>query len=129
MALEPSEIFTASAMCFTEERLDKVINAGVLGVVHFFEYAKEKAEQDVEIPEMRSQWLSYFDNPDSDKNTAMLVDMVRGISAAKSIKEWMTKHHGISNPVAEKVFMTGNVWPKEVQPLEVKAHVVRPGGC
>ena len=122
MALEPSEIFTASAMCFTEERLNKVIDRGVLGVVHFFEYAKEKAEQDVEIPEMRSQWLGYFDNPDSDKNTAMLVDMVRGISAAKSIKEWMTKHHGISNPVAEKVFMTGNVWPKEVQPLEVKAH-------
>ena len=122
MALEPSEIFTASAMCFTEERLNKVIDRGVLGVVHFFEYAKEKAEQDVEIPEMRSQWLGYFDNPDSDKNTAMLVDMVRGISAAKSIKEWMAKHHGISNPVAEKVFMTGNVWPKEVQPLEVKAH-------
>ncbi len=122
MALEPSEIFTASAMCFTEERLNKVIDRGVLGVVHFFEYAKEKAEQDVEIPEMRSQWLGYFDNPDSDKNTAMLVDMVRGISAAKAVKEWMTKHHGISNPVAEKVFMTGNVWPKEVQPLEVKAH-------
>jgi len=122
VALEPSEIFTASAMCFTEERLNKVIDRGVLGVVHFFEYAKEKAEQDVEIPEMRSQWLGYFDNPDSDKNTAMLVDMVRGISAAKSIKEWMAKHHGISNPVAEKVFMTGNVWPKEVQPLEVKAH-------
>jgi len=122
VALEPSEIFTASAMCFTEERLNKVIDRGVLGVVHFFEYAKEKAEQDVEIPEMRSQWLGYFDNPDSDKNTAMLVDMVRGISAAKAVKEWMTKHHGISNPVAEKVFMTGNVWPKEVQPLEVKAH-------
>jgi len=122
MALEPSEIFTASAMCFTEQRLDKVINAGVLGVVHFFEYAKEKAEQDVEIPEMRSQWLTFFDNPDSSKNTAMLVDMVRGISAAKAIKEWMSSKHGISNPVAEKVFMTGNVWPKEVQPLEVKAH-------
>tara|TARA_R100000152_G_C6756567_1_gene180342 strand:+ start:39 stop:1403 length:1365 start_codon:yes stop_codon:yes gene_type:complete len=122
MALEPSEIFTASAMCFTEERLDKVINAGVLGVVHFFEYAKEKAEQDVEIPEMRSQWLDFFKDPDSDRNTAMLVDMVRGISAAKAVKEWMKAHHGISNPVAEKVFMTGNVWPKEVQPLEVKAH-------
>tara|TARA_B100000131_G_scaffold161580_1_gene156363 strand:+ start:1 stop:1155 length:1155 start_codon:yes stop_codon:yes gene_type:complete len=52
----------------------------------------------------------------------MLVDMVRGISAAKAVKEWMKAHHGISNPVAEKVFMTGNVWPKEVQPLEVKAH-------
>ena len=122
MALEPSEIFTASAMCFTEERLGKVIDRGVLGVVHFFEYAKEKAEQDVEIPEMRSQWLSYFDNPDSDRNTAMLVDMVRGISAAKAVKSWMKKHHGISNPVAEKVFMTGNTWPQEVQPLEVKAH-------
>tara|TARA_Y100001970_G_C14134643_1_gene803620 strand:- start:55 stop:1419 length:1365 start_codon:yes stop_codon:yes gene_type:complete len=122
MALEPSEIFTASAMCFTEERLNKVIDRGVLGVVHFFEYAKEKAEQDVEIPEMRSQWLDFFNNPDSDKNTAMLVDMVRGISAAKAVKEWMKAHHGISNPVAEKVFMTGNVWPKEVQPLEVKAH-------
>ena len=122
MALEPSEIFTASAMCFTEERLGKVIDRGVLGVVHFFEYAKEKAEQNVEIPEMRSQWLSYFDNPDSDRNTAMLVDMVRGISAAKAVKSWMKKHHGISNPVAEKVFMTGNTWPQEVQPLEVKAH-------
>jgi len=91
-------------------------------VVHFFEYAKEKAEQDVEIPEMRSQWLDFFKDPDSDRNTAMLVDMVRGISAAKAVKEWMKAHHGISNPVAEKVFMTGNVWPKEVQPLEVKAH-------
>ena len=122
MALEPSEIFTAAAMCFTEDRLDKVIDRGVLGVVHFFEYAKEKAEKNVEIPEMRSQWLEYFNNPDSDKNTAMLVDMVRGISAAKAVKEWMKTHHGISNPVAEKVFMTGNVWPQEVQPLEVKAH-------
>ncbi len=122
MALEPSEIFTASAMCFTEERLNKVIDAGVLGVVHFFEYAKEKAEQDVEIPEMRSQWLDFFNNPDSSKNTALLVDMVRGISAAKAIKEWMKSKHGINNPVAEKVFMTGNVWPQEVQPLAVSAH-------
>ena len=68
MALEPSEIFTASAMCFTEERLNNVIDRGVLGVVHFFEYAKEKAEQDVEIPEMRSQWLDFFNNPDSVKS-------------------------------------------------------------
>ena len=122
MALEPSEIFTASAMCFTEQRLDKVISAGVLGVVHFFEYAKEKAEKDVEIAELRSQWLDFFNDPDSDRNTSLLVDMVRGISAAKAIKGWMFKEHGIGNPVAEKVFMTGNVWPQEVQPLSISAH-------
>ena len=38
MALEPSEIFTATALCFTEQYLDKeVINNGVLGVGHFME--------------------------------------------------------------------------------------------
>ena len=123
MALEPSEVFTATALCFTDQYLNKeVISKGVLGVVHFMEEAKEMAEERVVFGEMKSQWLKFFDDPDSDKNTANLVDMVRGISAAKAVKEWMKGEHGISNPVAEKVFMTGNVWPTEVQPLEVEAH-------
>ena len=123
MALEPSEIFTATALCFTEQYLDKeVINNGVLGVVHFMEEAKEMAEERVVFGEMRSKWLEFFDDPDSVKNASNLVNMVQGISAAKAIKQWMTSKHGVSNPVAEHVYMTGNVWPKKVKPLEVKAH-------
>ena len=123
MALEPSEVFTATALCFTEQYLDKeVINKGVLGVVHFMEEAKEMAEERVVFGEMRDQWLKFFDDPDSVKNTANLVNMVQGISAAKAIKKWMTSEHGVSNPVAEHVYMTGNVWPEKVKPLEVKAH-------
>ena len=102
MALEPSEVFTATALCFTDQYLDKeVINKGVLGVVHFMEEAKEMAEERVVFGEMRGQWLKFFDDPDSVKNTSNLVNMVQGISAAKAIKKWMTSEHGVSNPVAD----------------------------
>jgi len=44
----------------------------------------------------------------------------------KSVKQWLSNLNDrgvkVSNPVADRVFMTGDVWPKEVQKFQVSAY-------
>ena len=128
MALEPSEVFCAAAMCFTEKALDDFTSetedtsAIINLIVNFFPEAEEAAKNDVVFAENRAEFLRFFENPDDSKNTALVFDMVRGISAAKAIKKWMKSTYKIQNPTADNVFMTGNVWPDEVAPLAISAH-------
>ncbi len=56
---------------------------------------------------------------------SLLENMIVGISAAKVIKDWMKSVHGVQNPVADKVYLTGDKWPKMVEPLKVSAHGFR----
>jgi hypothetical protein len=54
---------------------------------------------------------------------AALREATVGISAALAIKGWLKSDHGQgSDPTAEKVFLTGNVWPTEVEKFRVRAY-------
>tara|TARA_Y100001938_G_scaffold13944_1_gene17223 strand:- start:531 stop:2003 length:1473 start_codon:yes stop_codon:yes gene_type:complete len=125
---EPSEIYCAAAMCFTEKVLDDAIkdtaktSAVVNLTTNFFPIAEEAFKNDVVIEGSRTAFDALFDDIDSYRNANLVSDMIRGISAAKAIKQWMKDAHHISNPTAEKVYMTGDKWPAKVEPLAVKAH-------
>ena len=125
---EPSEIYCAAAMCFTEKVLDDAIketaktSAVVNLTTNFFPEAEEAFKNDVVIEGSRTAFDVLFDDIDSYKNANLVADMIRGISAAKAIKQWIKDAHHISNPTAEKVYMTGDKWPEKVAPLAVKAH-------
>lgn len=117
MALEPSEVMTAGALFFKNSELDKALES-TANLGEFMEKAKKMVEKNVEFGSSRSEFLSYMDT-----SPKMLKEMVYGISAAKGIKKWVTRDHNIrADSVAEKVFLTGNVWPKEVEPFRIQAY-------
>lgn len=120
MALEPSEVFTAAAMCFAKPFLEDATK-GVPQMLLFFKAAEKVASGgEVVFAENKTQFLEFFKDP--IKNPGNIIDMSRAISAALAIKDWMNKEHKVSNTVAHRVFMTGNVWPREVRPLAIKAN-------
>ena len=148
---EPSEVYAAAAMCFDDRYLDIVVNEGVEYLIdHFFEEAEEKLKQDVIFPSgskmHKGDLLTLFkdiniiqDSLPDDENVVMnllpslegsegkrvteaLKNMIVGISAAKAIKGWMKDVHGVKDTTADKVYLTGDKWPKMVEPLKVSAH-------
>ena len=127
MALEPSEVFTAAALCFNKTKLKGIIGSqGTANdridrfLVFFKEAEKVASGNEVVFAENRQAFLNFFKDP--LKNPGNIIDMSRGISAAIAIQEWMASVHKVRNTTAHRVFMTGNVWPDEVKPLAVKAH-------
>ena len=66
--------------------------------------------------------LPSLEGSEGKRVTEALKNMIVGISAAKVIKDWMKSEHGVRNPVADKVYLTGDKWPRMVEPLKVSAH-------
>ena len=71
---------------------------------------------------VKMQLLPSLEGDDGKKVTETLKNMIVGISAAKSIQKWMKDVHDVNNPIADKVYLTGDKWPKKVEPLKVSAH-------
>ncbi len=126
MALEPSEVFCAAALCFSNTKLKKLQGSGGPNdridkfLIFFLEAEKVASSGKVVFAENKQAFLNFFKDP--LKNPGNIIDMSRGISAAIAVQDWMKSEHKVANPTADRVFMTGNVWPKEVKPLAVKAH-------
>jgi hypothetical protein len=132
MALEPSEVFCAAALCFNKTYLQNKLklvgpqgpgspNDRIDRFLTFFKEAEKVASgNEVVFAENKQAFLNFFKDP--LKNPGNIIDMSRGISAAIAVQEWMQSEHKVKNTTAHRVFMTGNVWPKEVKPLAVKAH-------
>jgi len=126
MALEPSEVFCAAALCFSNTKLKKLQGSGGPNdridkfLIFFLEAEKVASSGKVVFAENKQAFLNFFKDPlNNPKN---IIDMSRGISAAIAIQEWMQSKHKVNNTTAHRVYMTGNVWPKEVKALAVKAH-------
>lgn len=117
MALEYSEVMSAGAMFYTRSELDKASeNINSLG--DWISDARKKVESSVEFGSSRNEFIAFMQpTPEAFK------EAVVGISAAKAIKNWLRTDHGQGNdPVAKKVFLTGNVWPNEVEKFRIKAY-------
>ena len=71
---------------------------------------------------VKMQLLPSLEGDDGKTVTETLKNMIVGISAAKSIQKWMKDVHNVNNPIADKVYLTGDKWPKMVEPLKVSAH-------
>lgn len=116
MALEPSEVMTAGALFFNNRVLDNALRSSA-NLGDFMATAKSKVESDVEFGSSRDEFLDFM-RPEP----SMLKEMVVGISAAKAVKQWVTRDHQIiQDPVAETVFLTGNIWPEEVNEFRISA--------
>ena len=116
MGLEASELMTAGALFFPNRVLDVALSSNK-NLGDFMETAKKKVESNVEFGSSRNEFLEMM-----VPSPAMMRELVIGISAAKAVKKWVTQSHGIrQDSVADKVFMTGNVWPTEVKDFRIKA--------
>ena len=117
MALEYSEVMAAGAMFFTKSELDQASETNK-SLGDWILNAKKKVEDNVEFCSSRNEFISFM-----EPTPAALKEAAVGISAAKAIKEWLKSDHGQgSDPAAKKVFLTGNVWPKEVEKFRIKAY-------
>ena len=116
MGLEASEVMTAGALFFPNRVLDTALSSNK-NLGDFMETAKKKVETNVDFGSNRNEFLEMM-----VPSPAMMKELVMGISAAKAVKKWVTQSHGKrQDSVADKVFMTGNVWPTEVQDFRIKA--------
>ena len=114
--LEASEIMTAGALFFPNRVLDNALSSNK-NLGDFMLEAKKKVETGVEFGSSRDSFLSMMKT-----SPEMLKELVVGISAAKAIKKWVTSTYDIiPDSVAEKVFMTGQKWPTEVDKFQVDA--------
>ena len=117
MALEYSEVMAAGAMFSTAAELKKASESSV-ALGEWITSAAKKVADSVEFGSSRTEFLAFMEpTPAAFKEAAV------GISAALAIKGWLKSSHGQGNDaVAEKVFLTGNVWPKEVEKFRIKAY-------
>ena len=84
--------------------------------------AIEDTVPDDERGDVLVKLLPSLEGNEGKRVTEILKNMIVGISAAKAIKKWMKSEHGVGNPVADKVYLTGDKWPTMVEPLKVSAH-------
>ena len=120
---EPTEIFTATAMFFTTSELNAV-KSDITKLVEFFDQAKSKLSKvEFGTTQDRNVFSSYYDLDEGQAfpSAAHIQDMARGISAALAIKEWLGGSHTreVTSNIAQTVYMTGKVWPDEVEVLNV----------
>ena len=109
----------AVAMHYTVERLKKLIGPGsdtddlVAEIPKFKKIAQGKSIA-YGSPAIQKGFVSLIDTSDKSIN-----DMVKGITAALAFKKFLPSGVADSSP---KAYMTGDIWPKEVQPFSVSAY-------
>ena len=116
MALEYSEVMTAGAMLYKKADLDKATKS-MESLNEWIVSAKKQVDKRVTFGSSKSAFLKFMEPTAAAQKEAAV-----GISAAKSIKAWLNYSHAESaDVVAQEVFLTGNVWPKEVDKFRMSA--------
>jgi|TARA_B110000914_G_C15459628_1_gene445167 hypothetical protein len=122
--IEPSEIMASVAMLMTPSKLDEY-SKDFQGLVNFLKEGEKLAKSnkiEYGTSNDKNEFLKAFNPTDKD----FLKEAAIGISAAKSIRGWVpgrSKESGvpITNPVCDKVYLTGDTWPQTVQKFQVEA--------
>ena len=124
IGIEVSEIMAGVAMLMTPKELEGY-SKDLVGLVNFLAAGKLLASSNKFVygEGLKQKALKAFNPTDRDFLTAA----AQGISAALSIRHWVpirSKESGtvISRPVCDKVFLTGNSWPTEVEKFQVDAY-------
>ena len=124
IGIEVSEIMAGVAMLMSPGDIKKY-SKDYKGLVSFLKEGKKLASSSkfVYSAGLKEKALKAFDPKDKD----FLRAAVQGMSAAQSIRQWVpqrSKESGpaITNPVCNKVFLTGDKWPDEVKKYEVSAY-------
>lgn len=115
MAYEASEIMFAAALLCKPKPEDY---ANTENLKEFMIKAKKKVETSPKLVQFGNKAIeSGFVSLMDEENPKMLADMAGGISAAIAVREYM----GISKSKDVVSYMTGNIWPKEVEKFKVSA--------
>jgi hypothetical protein len=116
MALEYSEVMAAGAMFFSKSELTKA-SSSTEELGKWIPKAKKKVQSGVEFGSSGPQFIAFM-----EPTPAAFKEAVVGISAALAIKSWLQKSGSGNDAIAQKVFLTGNVWPTEVEKFRIKAY-------
>ena len=117
MAYEASEIMCASALLYSNNQLDKY-SKDYEGLVDLVADIKKKVQNTKLIEFGNASIKKGFTDLIDEKNDKIIKDMAVGISAAKGLREYSNKQDVSS---AQRVYMTGNVLPPDVQKFQVSA--------
>ena len=131
MAVEYSEIMAGAAMFYTNRELDFYTKDSD-SLLQFLKDAHitVSSEDNVVYGANKQAFIKYMDQGkfanlqklSEKKKKEYLTNAVQGISAAQAIKKWLSSTYNQRSDVkAEKIFITGNKWPKEVAPFRVDA--------
>lgn len=115
MAYEPSEIMFAACLLFSDAELKK--NAKDAETLKsFMEVAKKKASANIRFgnESIKKGFIELMEP--SDKG---IKDLVVGMSAAMSMRKEVPGKDQKGTP---SVYLTGNVWPKEVEKFRISAY-------
>ena len=137
IGVEASEIMAAVAMLMPDTDLD-TYSKNYKGLVDFLKAGKKLADgkKCVYSTGTKDKFLKAFEGMNGGRITNMnppseqfLGEAIKGISAAKSIRQWVPVRSAESgkaiigkNLVAESSFLTGDKWPAEVQQFSVNAY-------
>ena len=114
MAYEPSEIMFAASMLYSEKELKEYTkDAGTLRQLMID--ARKKVMTSNQVLFGNSSIEKGFVDLMDENNTESLKDLAGGISASIAMKKII----GDGKPT---VYMTGNVWPKDVEKFRVSAY-------
>ena len=117
MAYEASEIMTAAALQYTNSDLDDAIKSlDALRTLMVKAKDKIKSGKSLVVFGNVSIEKGFLDNMD-ESDIKKLEDLAVGISAAKTIRKKLANDDGKN--IIPHVYMTGNVWPKEVERFRI----------
>jgi len=124
MAYEASEIMLAAALMYNNDELTKYTkDVGTLRELMIDAREKIKKGTSTIIHFGNSSIEKGFTDLMDENNKEALKDLVGGISAAMGFREYIAASSGgNSKNLSPSIYMTGNVWSKEVEKFRVKAH-------
>jgi hypothetical protein len=124
MAYEASEIMMAAALMYpTGELLEHAKGADGLRKLMIDARTKISKHLDKTIHFGNSTIQKGFTDLMDENNPEMLKDMAGGISAALGVREYLQSEGETGGKnLSPNIYMTGNVWPKEVEKFRVSAY-------
>ena len=117
MAYEASEIMCASALLYSNNQLDKY-SKDYEGLVDLAKDIKKKINTTKLIEFGNATIRKGFIDTIDENNEKSIEDLAVGISAARGLRDYSNKQ---DVSASQKVYMTGNVLPKDVQKFQVSA--------
>jgi hypothetical protein len=124
MAYEASEIMMAAALMYsTDELMDYAKDAAGLKQLMIDAKKKIKATTNKNIQFGSPAIEKGFTDLINPNNTEAVKDMAGGISAAIGVRNYLLSNgESGGKKLSPTIYMTGNVWPKEVEKFRVSAY-------
>lgn len=124
MAYEASEIMMAAALLYSnDELMEYAEDAAGLKQLMIDAKKKIKSTTNKSIQFGSPAIEKGFTDLINPNNSEAVKDMVAGISAAVGVRNYLTKNgESGGKRLYPTIYMTGNVWPKEVEKFRVSAY-------